>query len=110
MTRTCNLPKTVSATLYVCARRRQSWEPSKETPFVVAVLTYDPTKNPERNTEGWVLLGSRGFSTQVPEVDPVPLEIDALEKLRDQILAKATAEATLVDARIQELKALEYRP
>lgn len=107
------LPKRVVEQGFICARRRsdvvlRSAGPA-EPRYEVTIFRHDPTKGAE-NPMGWVILSTVMLQFDVPQDNPLQKEIDELERLKRETLAKAQAQANQYQAAIDNLLAIEHKP
>jgi hypothetical protein len=58
---------------------------------------------------GWAILAEHEVTYDVPQEDPTPKFVAALEEKVEQIQAKAHIEVEAVKEKIQQLKAIEYK-
>lgn len=89
------LPKSVEATLYIylidCSR--------------VVACTHQGMES-----QGWVLLGTETKTVAVPDVNPVEIELEQLEKAESEINTKHAEAIGNIRGRRAELVALTYQP
>ena len=83
------LPATVSATLYIVL-----------TPFGEVMLS----SSKFAGVDGWTVLGSQDFTADVPQEDPTPKVIQALEDRAEDIQAEASAAVRQITDQIKQLQ------
>ena len=88
------LPKTVSATLHVILSDFGE----------VMISTGDMTEY------GYTTLATHDITLDVPQDDPTPKFIEALEAKAARIDAEARESVRVINAQIQELRCIEYKP
>ena len=88
------LPKTVSATLHVSLADFGS----------VRITTAAMTEY------GYTTLATHDITLDVPQDDPTPKFIEALEAKAARIDADARESVRVINAQIQELRCIEYKP
>jgi hypothetical protein len=88
------LPETVTGTVYVML---------SETGYVSINSSAGMTDY------GWAILAEHEVTYDVPQEDPTPKYVAALEEKVEQIQAKAHIEVEAVKEKIQQLKAIEYK-
>lgn len=104
------LPKSITVTLYIIAQRKERYENREGGPYLISVSDYDLSKlPPSAGANPRILLGTTVIQVAIPENNPVDLEIEALKKVREQVLAQAHLTVTGIDGQIQTLLALEHQ-
>lgn len=95
-----NLPKQVTRTMYV-TYRTASYIPDDQR---ITLLPFDSS---EFDHCGDVCLGSIEVTFDVPQQSDITgAQVAKLRRRRDEVVARATAEAAQIDRQIQELLAL----
>lgn len=104
------LPKSKTVTLYIIAQRKAHYEDQKGGAYNISVSDFDfSTLAPNPGANPRILLGTTVIQVAIPENNPVDLEIEALKKVREQVLAQAHLTVTGIDGQIQTLLALEHQ-
>lgn len=98
------LPTEFTEKLYIVARADR-YQPGG---YKLSISTYDPRQFD--NSIGYILMGETSATFQVPKVNPVNAEIEAIEKMQKDILAEAQMKVNKLNQRREELLAIEYKP
>lgn len=99
------LPTEFTEKLYIVARADR-YQPGG---YKLSVSTYDPRQF-DNTSMGYILLGETRATFQVPKVNPITAEIEAIEKAQKDILAEAQMKVNKLNQRREELLAIEYKP
>lgn len=100
------LPETHTQTLFLVATRTPSYDSDQRFQYKVRLTPWNPEEG--SNTDGAVLLSTHVMTVDVPQINPLQGEIEALEKIRTGILAEAQGKANQISEHIQKLLCIAH--
>jgi hypothetical protein len=98
------LPLSLTKKMFIVASRHYT---NKEE-YELSLVSYNPQDG--TNSMGYILIGETEVTVDVPQINVINAEIEAIKKARDELLAEAQLKANNLNHRIEQLLAIEYKP
>lgn len=97
------LPLSFTKKMFIVASRSYTKEE-----YDLSLVSYNPQES--TNPIGYILIGEAEVTVDVPQINVINAEIEAIKKARDELLAEAQLKANHLNQRIEQLLAIEYKP